>query len=225
MQGHPVETGVDPFDKAQALAALGCDPGTVVYRLDNNALRATLILAPEVPLSKAIAMLPLCAIGFQNALGALAPPEVAVHLDWAGPIRVNGASCGGFRVASSTHDAAVVPDWMTIGLDLPLWPASDDPGQTPDETALYAEGCADVDAVTLLESWTRHTLAHINRWSDEGVAPLHRDWRGLAWGVGEEINVQGQTGTFLGIDEDFGMLLRDGSETTLIPLSRLLEDT
>ncbi|MDP2738655.1 MAG: P-loop NTPase [Pseudorhodobacter sp.] len=37
----------------------------------------------------------VCAVGAQNALGALAPPESAVHLDWTGGIRLNGGHCGG----------------------------------------------------------------------------------------------------------------------------------
>jgi biotin-(acetyl-CoA carboxylase) ligase len=169
-------------------------------------------------------MLPLCGVGFQNALGALAPPELAVHLEWPGGVRVNGARCGGLLPAASTVNPDDHPDWLVIGLEVPLWPDNDDPGRTPDETALYAEGCAEVDAVALLESWARHTLAHINRWSTEGIEPLHREWRGLAWAMGETVTVLGETGTFLGIDEAFGLLLRQDEETRLFPLTRLLED-
>lgn len=213
----------DPFDAAIAQAALGCDAGLVVYNLAADTLRAAIVFAPEVPLEDAIAMLPACGIGFQNALGALAPPEVAVHLDWKGGIRVNGATCGRLRTKAANSDPTQIPDWLIVGLELPLWPASDDPGVTPDETALYAEGCADVDAVALLESWARHTLVWVNRWADEGVAPLHGEWRGLAHGIGADV-VQGNlSGTFMGVDERFGMLLRDAETTHLIPLSSVLE--
>lgn len=225
MQGQPVGAGIDPFTKAQALAALGCDAGTVIYRLDHDVLRAAIVFAPDVVLSEAMVMLPLCAVGLQNALGALAPPEVAVHLEWDGPLRINGARCGGFEIAASGTDPSSVPDWLVVGLTLPLWPTREETGETPDETALYAEGCAEVDAITLLESWTRHTLAHINRWSDEGVEPLHRDWRGLAWNIGEDISLHGFTGTFLGVDEAFGMLLRTDQDTKLLPLTDLLEES
>lgn len=213
----------DPFDAAIAQAALGCDAGLIVYNLGADALRAAIVFAPEVPLEDAVAMLPACGIGFQNALGALAPPEVAVHLDWQGGIRVNGATCGRLRVKAATGDPTQIPDWLVIGLELPLWPASDNPGVTPDETALYAEGCADVDAVALLESWARHTLVWINRWSGEGVAPLHAEWRGLAHGIGADIAQGDLHGTFMGVDERFGMLLRDAETTHLIPLSSVLE--
>ena len=224
MAGHEVSGSDDPFQTACMKAALGCDAGMVVYALGSDTLRTALVFAPEVPLQDAMAMLPTCGVGFQNALGALAPPEVAVHLEWGGGLRVNGARCGRLRVAASTAAADEVPDWLVVGLELPLWPASDDPGTTPDDTALYAEGCADVEAPALLESWARHTLNWITRWEDEGVKPLHAEWRGLAHGMGEEIEIMGKAGTFLGVDERFGMLLRQDEDTTLISLTELLED-
>ena len=100
--GLAVESQVDPFDKACAEAARGCDAGLVVHDLGANTLRAALVFAPDVQLADAMAMLPLCGVGFQNALGALGPPEVAVHLEWAGGLRINGANCGTLRVAASS---------------------------------------------------------------------------------------------------------------------------
>lgn len=223
LSGHPVDGSVDPFEKACAMAALGCDGGTIVYGRAADRLRAAMVMAPEVPLEDAVVMLPTCGIGFQNALGVLAPPEVAVHLDWDGGIRVNGASCGRLRMAAAGSDAKAVSEWLVVGLELRLWPDSDDMGKTPDRTALYAEGCADVDPAELLESWARHSLVWINRWSDDGVKPLHSEWRGLAHGIGEDATVFGQSGTFVGVDEKFGMLLRDDDTTHLLPLTGLLE--
>lgn len=212
------------FDHAVMRATLGCDAGLISYKLGAAQMEAALVFAPEVPLSKAIAMLPLCGVGFQNALGALAPPEVAVHLDWWGGIRVNGARCGRFRAMASETEPTAVPDWLAVGFTLPLIPASEDTGLTPDETALFAEGCADVSPPTLLESWSRHTLNWLNRWEHEGSASLHSEWRGLAEGIGEETENQSLTGTFLGVDEEFGMLLRDTETTHLIPLTTVLEN-
>ncbi len=222
--GLSVEGQLDPFSKACAEAARGCDAGLVVYNLGASTLRAAIVFAPDVALKDAIAMLPLCGVGFQNALGALAPPEVAVHLDWQGGIRVNGASCGRLRTAASGSDPKAEPDWLVVGLELSLWPERDDTGHTPDQTALYAEGCADVNAVELLEAWVRHTLVGINTWTESGAATLHKDWRGLAHGIGEDASQGNISGTFVGIDEHFGMLLRDTETTHLFPLTIVLED-
>lgn len=220
MVGHRVEGQTDPFDDAIAQASLGCDAGTIVYNLGAHHMSAALVFAPEVPLADAVAMLPVCEVGFQNALGALAPPEVAVHFEWTGAMRINGAKCGGFRMAASAATPDETPDWLAVGFELPLWPQDDDTGHTPDETALYAEGCVEVDAQRLLESWARHSLVWINKWEDEGIRPLHDEWRGLLHGVGEE-TPSGET--FLGLDEKLGMLLRKDSDTRLAPLTDLLE--
>lgn len=223
MSGHAVDAGIDPFEKACAMAALGCDAGVLTYAPGVDQLSAALVMAPEVPLEQAMAMLPACGIGFQNALGALAPPEVAVHLEWDGGLRVNGASCGRLRVAAGGADPAALPGWLVVGLELPLMMASAAPGEAPDRTALYEEGCADVDPVELLEAWARHTLVWISRWEEDGTRGLHGEWRGLAHGIGEDRDMNGDTGTFLGVDEHFGMLIRVGDDTRLIPLSTVLE--
>lgn len=223
MAGEAV-TG-DPMETAVMRAIQGCDAGLVCYRVAADRVGAALVFAPEVPLGDAMAMLPLCGVGLQNALGALAPPEVGVHLDWNGGIRVNGASCGRFRAVASDRDPEAVPLWLVIGWDMPLLMPDADTGLTPDRTALYAEGCADVDPGRLVESWARHSLNWIARWEAEGVKPLHAEWRGLAHGIGEDTTVDGRSGTFLGVDERFGLLLRDETGTHLIPLTELLEDT
>lgn len=221
MTGEAAGPGQDPFDLARQKAELGVDAGLVVYDLGADTLRAALVLAPEVPLAQAMAMLPTCGVGFQNALGALAPPEVAVHLDWEGGLRINGARCGSLRIAASTDDPATQPDWLVVALELPLWPQGDG-GETPDQTALYAEGCAEVTAPRLLESWTRHCLHWINRWDEGDLKALHAEWQGLAHGIGEDRQQADLNGTFLGVDADFGMLLRDDTTTHLIPLTTVL---
>ena len=210
--------GSDPFALACATAEAGCDAGLVIYDLAPNTLRAAIVFAPDVSLARAAVMLPICGVGFQNALGALAPPEVGVHLGWDGTIYINGGRCGAMHMAASGQPEDE-PDWLVIDLTLALWPVSDDTGLTPDDTALYAEGCAEVDAVALLEAWVRHTLVGINAWADTGTAQLHREWSGLAHGLEGEITVAGQTGTYSGLDENLGLLLKVDEKIILVPLT------
>lgn len=224
LSGVPASGAENPFDKACALAALGCDAGTVVYNVSANHVAAAIVFAPEVGLDDAMVMLPLCGVGLQNALGALAPPEVALHLEWQGGIRVNGARCGRFHVAAAEVEGETSPDWLVVGWDMPLMMTLN-PGENPDVTALYEEGCADLDPGRLVESWARHTLVWINRWSDEGNRPLHAEWLGLVPDVGEEVDVLGRRGTFVGTDERFGLLLRQGGKTDVIALRALLGET
>jgi len=226
--GQQVTGQADPFAKACSQALLGCDAGLVIHNINADALRAAIVFTPEVALEQAMAVMITCGVGFQNALGALAPPEVAVHLGWQGEILVNGAGCGRLRVAASHADPRTEPNWLVVGLEIPLIPPSENSlGYTPDKTCLYEEGCVDVNPQTLLEAWVRHSLVWINRWADDGVKPLHAEWRGLAQDQGEDISFdlagERYKGTYVGVDEDFGMLLRSGDDTRVIPLSRCLE--
>lgn len=227
-EGLGLSGAADPFAKAQLQATMGCDAGLVVYNLAADQLRAAIVFAPEVSLEQAMPVLICCAIGFQNALGALAPPEVGVHLDWDGGIYVNSASCGRMRVASSTTDPATDPDWLVVGLELPLLPIDPNaPGNAPNQTSLYEEGCVDIASQDLLSAWVRHTLVWINRMEEAGMKPLNEEWRGLAKNLGEDVSFtlgsKAYEGLFVGVDEHFGMLLRDGDDTRLIPLSTLLQ--
>jgi BirA family biotin operon repressor/biotin-[acetyl-CoA-carboxylase] ligase len=218
--GHNA-AGADPFALACKTADAGCDAGLVVYDLTHDTLRAAIVFAPDVPLSSAAVILPICSVGFQNALGALAPPEVGVNLGWDGTIYVNGARCGALRMAASGAPG-VEPDWLVIDLALTLWPLTDETGLTPDDTALYAEGCTDVAPVDLLEAWVRHTLVGINTWADGGTGTLHREWSGLAHGLDGDITIAGHSGTFTGLDENLGLLLKTGDKIALVPLTEIL---
>lgn len=229
--GQAAGTGVDPFEKAVSMAVVGCDPGLVVHQLEQHRFRAAIVLAPELPLEDAMAMVFAASLGFADALGALAPPEVGVHFDWPAAMRVNGARCGRIRAAASTDQPDQEPDWLVISLDLPIFSVKDigEPGSIPDATTLSEEGCSEISLNRLLESWTRHTLVWINTWTTEGMPPLHADWRARAYSLGDQISltVRGEThsGNFVGLDERGGLLLRNGDQTDLYPLSTMLETT
>ena len=210
--------GGDPFAMAIATADVGCDAGLVIFDLAADRLRAAIVFAPDLTLADAAVILPICGVGLQNAIGALGPPEVSVHFGWDGTVYVNGGRCGVLRIAASgTPD--VEPDWLVIDLTLSLWPESDETGLQPDQTALYAEGCAEIDAISLLEAWVRHTLVGINTWSDSGTAQIHREWQGLAHGLEGEVTAGNLTGTYVGLDDRLGLLLKIDDTTTLIPLT------
>ena len=127
--------GGDPFALAIATADVGCEAGLVIYDLGADLLRVAIVFAPDVSLSDAAVILPICGVGLQNAIGALGPPEVSVHLGWDGTVYVNGGRCGTLRMAASGK-LDVEPDWLVVELNLTLWPASDETGLTPDQTVL-----------------------------------------------------------------------------------------
>lgn len=226
--GEAVTGTTDPFDKACTQAMIGCDAGLLVHNVTPDQLRAAIVFAPEASLENAMSAFVACGVGFQNALGALAPPEVAVHLGWQGQIYINGGLAGRLRVAASDTDPDAVPDWLVVGLEIDLLPPKDvEAGDNPNQTSLVMEGCGDVSPIKILESWSRYTLVWINETDTDGNRPLHELWRGLLKDIGNDITLElgpeTLSGTFLGVDENFGGLLRTGSETRLLSLTKCLQ--
>lgn len=224
-RGEALRANLDPFAKAISTAMRGIDPGLIVWSEDKSTAKAALVLAPEEPLKQAIGVVFAAFLGLSDSLGALAPPEVAVHFQWPDRIKVNGGLCGRLRVAAETTVPDQEPNWIVVGIEVPLLPDhGHEPGNDPDQTTLVEEGCGEITRAQLIESWSRHTLVWINRYVDDGFAPLHAAWRSKCDSLGESVETP-QQGTFMGLDELGGMLLKDDSGTHIIPLTRLLEKT
>lgn len=225
LTGEQTAPGQDPFMRAVSQAALGTDAGLICWAPDSGSLRAAVVFAPEEPLAEAITVVFAVALGLGDALGALAPPEVAVHYVWPRGMKVNGADCGSLRASASTAEPSEIPDWLVVGIEMPFFVKLDDPGATPDQTSLIEEGCGEITPERLLESWSRHMLTWINRREQDGFAPLHAEWRSRCWGMGEELPEAFSlaTGTFMGLDERAGMLVKQGNQTKLLPLTEILE--
>ena len=223
LTGKAVGARVDPFDKALAQVLTGTvTPGLIHYAESGDVMRTAITLAPEQPLAQAVGAIYAVQLGLSDAIGALAPPEVAVQFTWPAGLKINGARCGGFRAAASTGDATAEPDWLIVGVEVPVSSPDADGGVTPDDTTLHAEGCVDLTAASIVESWSRHTLVWIHRYLSDGFAPLHEAWRGKCDAIGTEVTTP-QSGLFVGLDERGGMLLRRGNDTRLIPMTTILE--
>lgn len=219
------------FAAAVAAAQAGADGGLVLHGADRDGLDLAIVLAPEVPLAGAMAMVPVAGNAMADAFGAHAPSEVAFHLEWPGTFRVNGARCGGIRAAASGSDPDAVPDWLVLGLALPMTgggPAAAEPGHAPDATVLCEEGCGGMDMAALGGSWGRHFLTWLHEWQTDGMRRVVSQWRARAHGLRAEVTVAAPggaaAGLFVGLDEQGGMLLRAGGGVRLLPLTMLLEE-
>ena len=212
---------VAPLQAAEAAAREGADPGLICFDVTGD-LSAAVILAPEVALADAMAMVMAAGLGFSDALGAISPPEVAVHLSWPEGFWVNGGKVGGVSVRVPACEETAVPDWMVIGIDVRFAGEAEGSGRAPNSTALWLEGCGDITPIMLLESWARHFLVWIHEWESDGMARLHADWLGRAWARDEDVQVFGENGVFKGLDERGGLLLGRGGGTDLVPLTRML---
>ena len=222
LTGEVVPRHTDPFDKAISRAIAGVDSGTIFYTQGEDTLRAALVLAPETPLEEAIQAVYVAQIGLAESLGALAPPEVPVHFQWPDRIKVNGAVCGGVRFAADVSDPKAYPNWLVIGIHVPFTMAGNEPGDNPDETCLCEEGCVDITPMSLLESWSKHTLLWLTYFLDSGFERIHADWRPRCDTLGMQIDYP-RPGLFVGLDDKGRMLLLEDVMTETVSLIEFAE--
>ena len=219
-----VEAGADAFDRARALAAGSTEDATIVWSRRSDRLECAILFRVDAPLQDVLPAIYAVALGLGDAIGALAPPIVAQHFRWPDRIEVNGALAGGLRAAwadgGAPEDAVA---WIVIGVSMIV--ASLD-AEGADHTSLQDEGCADITVVGLLESFSRHALAWINRWQDDGFAPVREAWLSRAAGLSGDIAIElsdGRTaGRFAGLDERGNMLLMIDRRTQTVALADAL---
>ena len=163
-------------------------------------------------------------LGLGDALGALVPPVVALTFGWPDRIEINGGVVGGVRMASArTEKPSDVPDWIVIGFGVAMRRARADgpePGHRPGHTTLADEGCARSQTIDLVEHFAAISSAWINRWQQDGVAPVRQAWLSRAAGLSSSIEVgSGQhkkQGIFTGLTDTGSIrLMRNGITQTV----------
>ena len=229
---RPVAAGAetDVLSMARDLAAEGADPGCFVWAKRDDRADCAVVLAPDASLAQSLRVAYVAMVAIGDTLGALMPPVIPVVFGWPDRIVVNGAPIGGIRLlAAATDDPDAVPDWMVVGCTLALktTPGDDEPGRAPERTTLEQEGCGDLTATALLEGFARHFLYWMNRWEEDGFAPVQTAWLERAAGYGlanQGMETAGRWAdrTLLRMEADGGVTVgEDGAEATR-PLAGIL---
>ena len=215
LSGEKVSKGVDPFIKAVSASMMGGEPGVVFYAEDQETLNAAITLAPEIALKESVSVVHALMLSLADSLGALGPPELAVHFVWPCQFKVNAARCGGIRFKASTTEPDTIPDWLVVGLRLPfVRPESIEPGSDPSQTWLYEEGCIELTVPQVIESWSRHSLVWLNSFEDKGYGGIQDHWRAKCDSIGSDVT-HPNTGTFVGTDENGSLLLKCDGMTSI----------
>jgi BirA family transcriptional regulator, biotin operon repressor / biotin---[acetyl-CoA-carboxylase] ligase len=215
-----VTPDIDPFERALQVAAEGAEAGTVLWSIGLERCQAAVVLAPEHSLQDSLPIVLVVMLGLGDALGALLPPVVALTFGWPDRIEINGSVIGGVRMASArTERPGDVPDWIVIGYSLAVQgrPGDREPGHR--RTTFAGEGCA-VACIDLIEHFSRHFLSWINRWQEEGVAPVRQAWLSRASGLSNSIEIASgphkKQGIFTGLTDTGSMrLMRNGISQTV----------
>jgi BirA family biotin operon repressor/biotin-[acetyl-CoA-carboxylase] ligase len=199
------------------------EAGTLVWTRRADRLDCAVVLEPDQPLAASLPVVYVALLGLSDALGALGPPNIPVTFGWPDRIEVNGGTVGGVRVAAAEvrGGADAIPDWMVLGVSVQVhgFPDDDSPGLRADRTALHEEGFGEVETPALLESFSRHFLAWMNTWQDDGFDQVCAAWIARASDYDGEVSltVSGEaeaeaeavtvTGMFTGIDGAGALLL------------------
>lgn len=231
----PVYRGVavlppdDPFEVALGLAGKDATDASFVWSSRTDRAECAVVLAPDRPLAEARLVLYVAMNGIADALGAVVPPSVGVTFGWPDRIEVDGGTAGGIRLAWP-HEAKEdkIPDWMVLGLAIRIVPDPSglEPGHQRDRTTLHDEGCGDLEALPVLESFARHFLYWINRWQDDGFGAIATSWLARASGREDpallgagELRAEG---TVLSLDDFGGLVVRTESGRVTLPLAGAL---
>ena len=225
LKGHRIPVNKSPVKRAKAMVAKGeLGAGDLVWVDDQNNLRFCIVLEPEVSRSRCGEMLFLMMVAFGDALGALAPPEMAVTYKWPNDIQLNDASIGVCDLEVSTEETAGVPEWMIVSLDITIKPENimHDPGYEVWQTSMWEEGCGDISRTELLESTSRHFLNCVHSWSEEGFKSIHEQWVGRI--CEKEKMVDGLfEGEFIGIDENGNALIKTSRDAQVMDVIKALD--
>jgi BirA family transcriptional regulator, biotin operon repressor / biotin---[acetyl-CoA-carboxylase] ligase len=217
-----VTPDIDPFERALQVAAEGAEAGTVLWSIGLERCQAAFVLAPEHPLEASLPIVLVAMLGLGDALGALLPPVVTLTFGWPDRIELNGGVVGGVRMVSArTERPGDVPDWIVIGYGLAAQsrPGDGEPGHRPGRTTFADEGC-EVACIDLIEHFSRHFLGWINRWQEDGVAPVRQAWLSRASGLSSSIEIASgphkKQGIFCGLTDTGSIrLMRNGITQTV----------
>lgn len=226
LTGHAVKGKPGPFELACAQAAAGeAGAGDVFWARDTARLDWACVLEPEVRTSRALQMHYVLMLAFGDAFGAIAPPEVGLQFRWPSTLLVNGGIAGKARIAVGPENDEGIADWMAVGIGITIKRDTGgfEPGNAPEETALYEEGCGEITRTELVDSLSRHFLTWVHTWNEEGFKSIHEGWLARAENWQSEISVEWNgtqhAGTFITIDDEGNLLLKTTDGVVSLPIA------
>ncbi len=167
----------DAFAHAVAIAAKQ-GAGTLVHVGRFDLAEFALVLEPEQPLRQARRVFYAGMAALADALAATAPPETAINIEWPDALYVNWGLVGGGRLAwpqGVREDD--VPPWLVFGgMIRSASPAGNEPGVTPDITALDEEGFSEVTASHVVESFARNFMVAVDVWQESGFGAVAKSY-------------------------------------------------
>ncbi len=217
----------DPRAHARALAEQGADPATVVWSPRADRLLCAVVLAPDQAYETAILVTFVAVVALGDALGALVPAGVDVAFEWPNRVQANAGLVAEVHAdAPAISDPAVIPDWLVVSAEVTVTPSREGDYDDSDlsTTSLYEEGCFEVTPALVLEHFARYFLNWVNRWQDDGFAPVRTSWINRTPERGEKIGVEVDgtwvAGKLVELRDDGALVMQADGDTRVFELAR-----
>ncbi len=221
----------DVVAEARRLAEAGADDGTLVWADKDDRLECAVILHPESGHGELAQLVFVAMLGLGDAMGRAAPPLLELTYSWPNRIMVNGGVAARIGLATPENSpGSETPAWLIIhagvNIDIPLPEAWDVENPI---TSLKSQGFEDITAAGLLENYSRHLLTWVNRWEDDGFAPVRSQWLNHLPSRGEAVDIEiagkSISGTFSDIDEDGAFVIETKGKPRTIGLATAFSAT
>jgi len=229
-----VDEVADVRAEAVRRARAGAGEGTLVWSTAQQAGRGRrghawesppdnlycgLVIQPDYPLATALELGHVAVVSAGAAIADVVPAMVDLRYRWPNDVLLQRAKVAGVHLeADASGDP---PAWLVVGLYVNVTACPDLPGHAA--ASIAGDAATPAAPSLLLEGWTRQFLSWINRWAEEGFAPVHRVWLQRAEGVGEPaaIDLGGETveGKLLEVDEHGAALLETAAGARRIDLA------
>ena len=219
-------------EEAKRLARAGAEEGTLVWALEQTAgrgrrghawasprgnLYASLILRPECPVGRAAQLGFVAALAVGDMLDATSGGLEELSYKWPNDVLVHGRKIAGILLESELGEGEI-PKFVIVGVGINL--ISSPPDTEFPATSVAEQGLRPVSPARAVEEVTRYCHAWVQRWREEGFAPIRAAWRARAISVGEVIRVRLEAATlhgrFLDIDQQGALLLENSGELRCI---------
>ena len=202
-------------DEAKRLAQEGAPEGTLVWAREQTAGRGrqgrewtsprgnlylSLVLRPEGPPSEAAQLAFVACLGVGGMVGSFATPLTPMTYKWPNDILLAGRKVAGVLLEAESKGDAL--DWLVVGVGVNLVSAPPDARHPATDLRSEAENPVSVEAA--LESFARHFLTWVSRWTGDGFGPVREAWRARAAHLGKEIEVRLPNETLTGVFADLG---------------------
>ncbi len=211
----------DAFTRACELARSRVRDGLLVWNERPDRLQLAVLLEPEAGLEESLQVVPLFTLAVGDALGGFTAPTLPLALRWPATVLIDGVELARIRWARGEPPVpGGIPPWIVLGLDAPMREPAE-PGRMPDRMTVEGAAGEPVAATAIVERIARHFLARVDRWQEEGFAPIARAWNRRLDGRGRitrmEFGEVEAAGVVEGLDDRGGLRI-GGRSLSLLDL-------